>query len=160
MGQRTMPHMECNSSGYIRDFSHCVNFLSTRSYSGTRCDAQETNIRGSVTNTWIRSPSNWNKQCIQFWRVGLRQENLESNIQCIIRWKRDRLPVPTYIRRDPEREQHLIFWIFWTIIIINIIIITYDAIKVTHHSKLLQGNCTEFEFDDVHTLYANLAIRR
>ena len=44
--------------------------------------------------------------------------------------------------------------------IIIIIIITYDAIKVTLHSKLLQGHCTEFEFDDVHTLYANLAVRR
>ena len=44
-------------------------------------------------------------------------------------------------------------------IIIIIIIITYDAIKVTLHSKLLQGYCTEFEFDDVHTLYANLAVR-
>ena len=41
-----------------------------------------------------------------------------------------------------------------------IIIITYDAVKVTLHSKLLQGHCTEFEFDDVHTLYANLAVRR
>ena len=41
-----------------------------------------------------------------------------------------------------------------------IIIITYDAIKVTLHSKLLQGHSTEFEFDDVHTLYANLAFRR
>ena len=41
-----------------------------------------------------------------------------------------------------------------------IIIITYDAIKVTVHSKLLQVHCTEFEFDDVHTLYANLAVRR
>ena len=40
------------------------------------------------------------------------------------------------------------------------IIITYDTIKVTLHSKLLQGHCTEFEFDDVHTLYANLAVRR
>ena len=46
------------------------------------------------------------------------------------------------------------------IIIIITIIITYDAIKVTLHSKLLQGHCTEFEFDDVHTLYANLAVRR
>ena len=74
MGQRPMPHMGCNSFGYIRYFTHCVNFLSTRSSSRTRCDAQETKIRGSVTNTWIRSPSNWNKRCIQFWRVGLRQE--------------------------------------------------------------------------------------
>ena len=39
-------------------------------------------------------------------------------------------------------------------------IITYDANKVTLHSKLLQGHCKEFEFDDVHTLYANLAVRR
>ena len=46
------------------------------------------------------------------------------------------------------------------IIIIIIIIITYNAIKVTLHSKLLQGHCPEFEFDDVHTLYANLAVRR
>ena len=46
------------------------------------------------------------------------------------------------------------------IIIIIIIIITYDVIKVTLRSKLLQENCTEFEFDDVHTLYANLAVRR
>ena len=45
-------------------------------------------------------------------------------------------------------------------VIIIIIIITYDASKVTLHSKLLQGHCTEFEFDDVHTLYANLAVRR
>ena len=44
--------------------------------------------------------SNWNKRCIKFWRVGVRQENRESNIQCIIRWKRDRLPVPAYISRD------------------------------------------------------------
>ena len=29
------------------------------------------------------------------------------------------------------------------------VIITYDTIKVTLHSKLLQGHCTEFEFDDV-----------
>ena len=40
------------------------------------------------------------------------------------------------------------------------IIITYDAIKVTLHYKLLQGHCKEFEFEDVHTLYANLAVRR
>ena len=33
-----------------------------------------------------------------------------------------------------------------------IIIITYDAIKVKLHSKLLQGHCTEFEFDNEHTL--------
>ena len=45
-------------------------------------------------------------------------------------------------------------------LIIIIIIITYDAIKVTLHSKLLQGHCTEFEFDDVHTLYANMTVRR
>ena len=46
------------------------------------------------------------------------------------------------------------------VIIIIIIIITYDAIKMTLHSKLLQEHCTEFEFDDVHTLYTNLAVRR
>ena len=44
--------------------------------------------------------------------------------------------------------------------IITIIIITYDAIKVTLHSKLLQEHCREVEFDDVHTLYAILAVRR
>ena len=27
MSQRTMHHMRCNSSGYIHDFTHCVNFL-------------------------------------------------------------------------------------------------------------------------------------
>ena len=49
----------------------------------------------------------------------------------------------------------------WTrVLAIIIIIITYDAIKVKLHSKLLQGHCIEFEFDDVHTLYANLAVRR
>ena len=105
MFQRTMPHMGCNSSGYSRDFTHCVNFLSTRSCSRKRCNAQETKLRGSVTNTWIRSSNNWNKRCIQFWRVRVRQEYWESNIQWFIRWKRDRLPVPAYIRRDPEREQ-------------------------------------------------------
>ena len=57
---------------------------------------------------------NWNKRCIQFWKVGVRQENWESNIECIIRWKRNRLPVPAYIRRDAEMEQYIIFWIFWT----------------------------------------------
>ena len=46
------------------------------------------------------------------------------------------------------------------IIIIIIIIITYDVIKVTLHSKLLHWHCTEFEFNDVHTLYTNLAVRR
>ena len=33
---------DVNSFGYIRDFAHYVNFLSTRSCSRTRCDAQET----------------------------------------------------------------------------------------------------------------------
>ena len=40
------------------------------------------------------------------------------------------------------------------------LLLLHDAIKVTLHSKLLQRHCTEFEFDDIHTLYANLAVRR
>ena len=66
IGQRTMPHMGCNSSGYILDFTHCVNFLYTRRCSRTRCDAQETKIRGSVTNKWIETSGVFNSQGLEF----------------------------------------------------------------------------------------------
>ena len=49
MGQRKMSHMGCNRSGYICDFTYCVHFISARSCSRTRCDAQGRIIRGSVT---------------------------------------------------------------------------------------------------------------
>ena len=45
-------------------------------------------------------------------------------------------------------------------LLLLLLLITYDAIKVTLYSKLLQGHCKEFEFDDVQTLYANLEVRR
>ena len=72
---------------------------------------QKTNSRHRHINLYL---SNWNQRCIQFWRVGVRQENWGSSIQYITRKQRDRLPDPAYIICDPERSQYLIFWIFLT----------------------------------------------
>ena len=98
--------MGCNSSRYIRDFTHCVNFQppgAAAEHAATLKKQKYATL--SQTHEFvplaIETSGVYNSKGLVFVKkIGSRISNASSDET-----------VPTYIRRDPEREQYLIFWI-------------------------------------------------
>ena len=104
--------MGCNSSGYIRDFT----LASTSYLPGAAAEHAATlkkqkyaalSQKHEFVPFAIETSGVFNSEGLEFVKkIERRIYNVSSDK------KRDRLHVPANIRRNPEREQYLIFWIF------------------------------------------------